>query len=54
MSLKCKHCPGYENCEWRFNDECWYEPNDYAGGIGSATVEEVKAQNDGYIRVFKR
>ena len=53
MSLKCRKCPGWKNCEWCFKDECWYEPNDHPGGIGSATAEECKKQNE-YIDVSKR
>lgn len=48
--MKCKKCPGWKDCEWRFNDECWYEPNDYEeGDIGSATVAEMRKQNE---RIF--
>lgn len=51
--MKCKHCPGWKDCEWRFDDECWYEPCDHPCGIGSATAEEVRKQNE-YIGNSKR
>lgn len=46
--IKCKHCLGYENCQWRdeTDDSCWYEPDDYDGhDIGFAIYEEIKRQN---------
>lgn len=46
--IKCKHCPGFKNCEWRNeeDDTCWYEPDDYPeGDIGSAIVAEIRRQN---------
>lgn len=53
MSIRCKHCKGYRTCEWRnpYDDTCWYEPCDHPGGIGSATAEEVRLQNESSIKL---